>query len=84
VRVVLPWIDLNGLLNTATEQIRTYATTDAAVSLRLLRLPHDMAVSVEDVALHRHFAERGARKSRAAAAASQQRPWTTGAISGGA
>ena len=41
LRVVLPWIDLDGLLDTAIEQIRAYATTDAAVSLRLLRLLHD-------------------------------------------
>jgi uncharacterized membrane protein len=61
VRVVLPWMDLDGLLNTAIEQIRAYATTDAAVSLRLLRLLHDVAVSVEDPALRRRFAERGAR-----------------------
>jgi uncharacterized membrane protein len=61
VRVVVPWIDLDGLLNTAIEQIRAYATTDAAVSLRLLRLLHDVAVSVDDVALRWRFAERGAR-----------------------
>jgi uncharacterized membrane protein len=61
VRVVLPWIDLDGLLNTAIEQIRAYATTDAAVSLRLLRLLHDVAASVDDAALRRRFAERGAR-----------------------
>jgi uncharacterized membrane protein len=61
VRVVLPWIDLEGLLNTAIEQIRAYATTDAAVSLRLLRLLHDVAVTVEDETLRRRFAERGAR-----------------------
>ena len=61
VRVVLPWIDLDGLLNTAIEQIRAYATTDAAVSLRLLRLLQDVAVSTDDPALRRRLAERGAR-----------------------
>jgi uncharacterized membrane protein len=48
LRVVLPWIDLEGLLNTTIEQIRAYATTDAAVSLRLLRLLHDVAVTATD------------------------------------
>jgi uncharacterized membrane protein len=48
LRVVLPWIDLEGLLNTAIEQIRAYAKTDAAVSLRLLSLLHDVAVSTTD------------------------------------
>ncbi len=61
VRVVLPWIDLDGLLNTAIEQIRAYATTDAAVSLRLLRLLHDVAISTDDRTLRRRLAERGAR-----------------------
>src|ERR1700733_3846649 len=45
LRVVLPWIDLDGLLNTAIEQIRAYATTDVAVSLRLLRLLQDLAAT---------------------------------------
>jgi uncharacterized membrane protein len=61
VRVVLPWIDLDGLLNTAIEQIRAYATTDAAVSLRLLRLLQDVAVSTDDPALRRRLTERGVR-----------------------
>jgi len=61
LRVVLPWIDLEGLLNTAIEQIRAYATTDAAVSLRLLRLLHDVAVTVENDALRLRIVERGAR-----------------------
>jgi uncharacterized membrane protein len=61
VRVVLPWIDLEGLLNTAIEQIRAYATTDAAVSLRLLRLLHDVAVTVENDALRLRIVERGKR-----------------------
>ena len=61
LRVVLPWISLEGLLNTAIEQIRAYATTDAAVSLRLLRLLHDVAVTVESDALRRLMVERGER-----------------------
>ena len=61
LRVVLPWIDLDGLLNTAIEQIRAYATTDAAVSLRLLRLLQDVAVTVESGAVRPRIVERGRR-----------------------
>jgi uncharacterized membrane protein len=61
LRVILPWIDLDGLLNTALEQIRAYATTDAAVSLRLLRLLHDVAITVDEETLRRHFVLRGKR-----------------------
>jgi uncharacterized membrane protein len=61
LRVVLPWIDLNGLLDTAIEQIRAYATTDAAVSLRLLRLRHDVSVTVEDDVLRGLLVDRGVR-----------------------
>jgi uncharacterized membrane protein len=60
LRVVLPWIDLEGLLNTAIEQIRAYAASDAAVSLRLLRLLNDVAVTVENETLRHHVVERGA------------------------
>jgi uncharacterized membrane protein len=59
LRVVLPWIDLDGLLNTAIEQIRTYATGDVAVSLRLLRLLHDVAVTIDNDALRLRIIERG-------------------------
>jgi uncharacterized membrane protein len=61
LRVVLPWIELDGLLNTAIEQIRAYATTDAAVSLRLLRLLQDVAATVENDELHARIVERGRR-----------------------
>jgi uncharacterized membrane protein len=61
LRVVLPWIDMDGLLNTAIEQIRAYATTDAAVSLRLLRLLQDVAATVENDSLHARIVERGRR-----------------------
>jgi uncharacterized membrane protein len=61
LRVVLPWIDLDGLLNTAIEQLRAYATNDAAVSLRLLRLLHDVAVTIENEALRERIIARGAR-----------------------
>ena len=58
---MLPWIDLEGLLDTAIEQIRAYATTDAAVSLRLLRLLHDVAVTAENERCADSLVERGER-----------------------
>ncbi len=61
LRVVVPWIGIEGLLDTAIEQIRAYATTDAPVSLRLLRLLYDVAATVENAALRRHIVQRGAR-----------------------
>jgi uncharacterized membrane protein len=43
VRVTVPWIGVEGMLDTALEQIRHYAVTDLAVSLRLLRAVGDIA-----------------------------------------
>lgn len=37
LRLVVPWITFHGLINTAFDQIRHYATADLAVSLRLIR-----------------------------------------------
>ena len=45
LRVVIPWIGFEGLLDTAFEQIRHYAKTDIAVSLRLLRAFDDMVLA---------------------------------------
>jgi uncharacterized membrane protein len=46
-RVVMPWINFAGMLDTAFEQIRHYAMTDLAVSLRLLRAIGDIAATVQ-------------------------------------
>jgi uncharacterized membrane protein len=46
-RVVVPWIGLAGLLDTAFEQVRHYAVADLAVSLRLLRAIGDIAGTVQ-------------------------------------
>ena len=53
LRVVRPWISLDGLFDTAFEQIRHYAAADLAVSLRLLRAFNDIAVAAqsEDIRL---------------------------------
>jgi uncharacterized membrane protein len=48
LRVAMPWIDLDGLLDTAFEQIRHYAESDLPVSLRLLRVLQDIAVTTRD------------------------------------
>jgi uncharacterized membrane protein len=42
-RVFVPWISTDSMLDTAFEQVRHYATRDAAVSLRLLRAFGDIA-----------------------------------------
>jgi uncharacterized membrane protein len=47
LRLVLPWIDFGGLLDTAFEQIRHYAAADVAVSLRLIRAIGDIAGAAE-------------------------------------
>ncbi len=43
LRLVVPWISFDGLLDTAFEQIRHYAVADVAVSLRLMRAFGDIA-----------------------------------------
>jgi uncharacterized membrane protein len=61
LRVVVPWIDLDGLLNTAIEQIRAYSTGDVAVSLRLLRLLQDVAVTLDSETVRQNLITRGER-----------------------
>ena len=46
-RVFVPWISVDGMLDTAFEQIRHYAANDAAVSLRLLRAIGDIAGTLQ-------------------------------------
>ncbi len=61
VRVVIPAIDMDGLLDTAFEQIRHYAATDVVVSARLLRVLDDIAATTGDAGLHVRLAARGRR-----------------------
>ncbi|MBM3641589.1 MAG: DUF2254 domain-containing protein, partial [Alphaproteobacteria bacterium] len=61
LRIAVPWINFNGLLDLAFEQIRHYAAADAAVSLRLMRALGDIASTVSDPALREALAERGRR-----------------------
>jgi uncharacterized membrane protein len=60
-RVSIPWIDFEHLLDSAFEQIRMYAKSDAAVSLRLLRALHDIAFITTDRGFRRSLLERGKR-----------------------
>ena len=61
LRVTIPWIDLDELLDTAFEQIRHYAEGDLAVSLRLLRTLQDIAVTTIDPAIRDRMSERADR-----------------------
>jgi uncharacterized membrane protein len=61
LRLTVPWIGFDGLLDLAFEQIRHYALSDAAVSLRLMRALGDIASTVEDAVLRDILVGRGAR-----------------------
>ncbi|MGO9545767.1 MAG: DUF2254 domain-containing protein [Rhodomicrobium sp.] len=61
LRLVIPWIKLEGLLDLAFEQIRHYAAADAAVSLRLMRALGDIASTQSDRAIQKLLLERGQR-----------------------
>jgi uncharacterized membrane protein len=61
LRVEVPWIDYQGLLETAFEQIRHYAVTDTAVSLRILRALGDIASTTEETGIHQAIDKLAAR-----------------------
>ena len=61
VRVVMPWISFEGLLDSAFEQIRQYATTDVAVCLRLLRALGDISITTRDPDYRLALLKRGKR-----------------------
>jgi uncharacterized membrane protein len=61
LRVIVPWIDFDGLLDLAFEQIRHYSVSDAAVSLRLVRALGDISSTTSDPAIRRRLFERGKR-----------------------
>ncbi len=60
-RVRLHWVDFDGLLTSAFEQIRLYSKSDIAVSLRLLRALSDIASTTSSVAFRRSLLELGKR-----------------------
>jgi uncharacterized membrane protein len=61
LRVIVPWINFDGLLDLAFEQIRHYATADAAVSLRLMRALGDIASTIDEPAIRLSLLDRGKR-----------------------
>jgi len=61
LRVVIPWITLDGLLDTAFEQIRHYSAADIAVSLRLLRAFNDIASAAPNEEVRINLIERAQR-----------------------
>ena len=61
VRVSIGWIQFPRLLDAAFEQIRMYAKSDAAVSLRLLRALGDIATTTPDPEYRKILIERGWR-----------------------
>ena len=61
IRVSLGWIQFPRLLDAAFEQIRVYAKTDLAVSLRLLRALGDIAASTPDPEYRKILLYRGWR-----------------------
>jgi uncharacterized membrane protein len=60
-RVFVPWTSVDGMLDTAFEQIRHYAANDVAVSLRLLRAIGDIAGTVQHDDTRAQLLERGRR-----------------------
>src|SRR5450759_1161500 len=61
VRVIIPWIAVENLLETAFEQIRHYSASDVAVSLRLLRAFDDIASTCSDPRIVESLVMRGRR-----------------------
>ncbi len=61
LRLIVPWISFEGLLDTAFEQIRHYAAADIAVSLRLMRAFNDIASTTEHADQRTTLLERARR-----------------------
>jgi uncharacterized membrane protein len=61
LRVSIPWLDFERLIDAAYEQIRMYARGDVVVSLRMLRALHDIAHTLPDRTSKLILAERGKR-----------------------
>jgi uncharacterized membrane protein len=64
IRVSIPWLDFESLLESAFEQIRYYARADLAVSLRLLRALNDIAAIAAHDGVHQPLLELGQRVIR--------------------
>ena len=61
LRVSMPWPRFDRLVDAAFDQIRLYARTDLAVSLRILRGLGDLAATIPDSAVQQKLAQRAQR-----------------------
>lgn len=61
IRATIPWIDFDALLESAFDQIRVYARTDLAVSLRLFRALSDIATMANSKSVNRSVLDLGSR-----------------------
>jgi uncharacterized membrane protein len=61
LRVSIPWLTLDRLMESAFEQIRHYSETDVAVSLRLLRALTDISSTIPASEDRMKIAQRGSR-----------------------
>src|SRR5579871_6450476 len=61
VRVSIPWLGFDRLVEAAFEQIRVYSKSDVAVNLRMLRALNDIAITVPDPAYRQTLMEQGRR-----------------------
>jgi uncharacterized membrane protein len=61
LRLSVPWIDFDHLVNSAFEQIRMYSKGDVAVSLRMLRALGDIAAAASDPADKHRLHEQACR-----------------------
>ena len=61
LRVSIPWLDFDRLLDSAFEQIRMYSKSDVAVSLRILRALGDIAATTKDPEIHEVLLNRANR-----------------------
>ena len=75
LRLTVPWLGFQGLLDTAFEQIRHYAVADVAVSLRLLRAFDDIASTTPHAELKNRFSSAPAALSPDARTACRKTSW---------
>ena len=61
LRVSVPWLGFDRMLDAAFEQIRVYAKADVTVSLRMLRALADIAATTSVPEFHKTLFERGNR-----------------------
>ena len=75
LRLFVPWMSFDGLLDTAFEQIRHYAAADVAVSLRLMRAFNDIASATQHADLRARLLERARRVAAGCAGTCRKMNW---------